>query len=231
MNPANAGAHPFFQGKPSSSISDALRGSGSATEAADNLYLATTNPLGDGAKHLFPKRFYDMVPNFKASDYDYIIFDMPPLTQSSASLAIASAMDKVLLVVEAEKGGRDLMKRACAELTAARANVSGIFNKARSYGPKWLLANEVGSLALPWIPPRENPLPEPRRKKSGVVFRPLLWTVLFGVSVVFFFVVFQSDHLNVGENVTRGWNSLKTIVGLPSKKTVPPSEPGTGGPK
>jgi uncharacterized protein involved in exopolysaccharide biosynthesis/Mrp family chromosome partitioning ATPase len=170
MNPANAGAHPFFNGKPSSSIADALQGSESATEAADNLFLATTNPLGEGAKHLFPKRFYEMVPNFRASDYDYIIFDMPPLSQSAATLAVAGAMDKVLLVVEAEKGGRDLTKRACSELAAARANVSGIFNKARSYGPKWLRGDEVGSLALPWTP-SDDPAVVVSGAKSNAVLR------------------------------------------------------------
>lgn len=169
MNASNGGAHPFFNGKPSSSISDALQGSEGATEAADNLYLATTNPLGEGSQHLFPKRFYEMVPNFRASDYDYIIFDMPPLSHSAATLAVAGAVDKVLLVVEAEKGGRDLMKRACMELAAARANVSGIFNKARSYGPKWLCGDEVGSLALQWTLLEEPSAAGSARKSNPVL--------------------------------------------------------------
>jgi hypothetical protein len=47
-------------------------------------------------------------------------------------------MDKVLLVVEAEKNNRDLVARGYSELAAGRANVSVILNKVRSYTPKWL---------------------------------------------------------------------------------------------
>ena len=87
---------------------------------------------------IIPKRFYDLVPHLKASDFDYIIFDMPPLSQTSITLSIAGLMDKVLVVVEGEKSNRDFLKRTYAELIACRATVSVIFNKARSYTPGWL---------------------------------------------------------------------------------------------
>jgi Mrp family chromosome partitioning ATPase len=79
-----------------------------------------------------------MVPNLKASDFDYIIFDMPPLTQTSPSVGLAAWMDKVLLIVEAEKDSRDKVKRGYRELVAARSDVSVVLNKIRSYGPNWL---------------------------------------------------------------------------------------------
>jgi hypothetical protein len=47
-------------------------------------------------------------------------------------------MDKLLLVVEAEKTGRDAAKRGYTQLSSARANVSVILNKTRSYLPKRL---------------------------------------------------------------------------------------------
>jgi hypothetical protein len=40
-------------------------------------------------------------------------------------------------VVEAEKSNQDVVKRAYTQL-AAKTDVSVIFNKIRSYGPKWL---------------------------------------------------------------------------------------------
>jgi Mrp family chromosome partitioning ATPase len=82
------------------------------------------------------KRFFDLMPNLKASDFDYIIFDMPPLSETTPTLGMARFMDKVLLVVEAEKTGRDAAKRGYTQLSAARANVSVILNKTRSYLPK-----------------------------------------------------------------------------------------------
>jgi polysaccharide biosynthesis transport protein len=78
------------------------------------------------------------MPHLKASDFDYIIFDMPPLGQTSITLPMARFMDKVIVVVEGEKSNRDFVRRAYAELLACRASVSVIFNKARSYTPKWL---------------------------------------------------------------------------------------------
>jgi Mrp family chromosome partitioning ATPase len=78
------------------------------------------------------------MPDLKASDFDYIIFDMPPLHQTSPTWGMAAFMDKVLLVVEAEKNNRDVLKRGYRRLVTERDNVSVVLNKARSYGPKWL---------------------------------------------------------------------------------------------
>jgi Mrp family chromosome partitioning ATPase len=47
-------------------------------------------------------------------------------------------MDKVLLVVEAEKSDREVVKRAYAQLASVKAKVLVVLNKGRSYGPKWL---------------------------------------------------------------------------------------------
>jgi polysaccharide biosynthesis transport protein len=88
-------------------------------------------------KPVAPKRFYDMLQEFKESDFNYVVFDMPSLGNTSATLPLASFMDKVLLVVEAEKSNREAVKRAYSQL-AAKSDVSVIFNKSRSYGPKWL---------------------------------------------------------------------------------------------
>jgi hypothetical protein len=51
---------------------------------------------------------------------------------------MAGLMDKVLLVVESEKSDPNAIKRGYAELIAAKANVSAVFNKEKSYLPKWL---------------------------------------------------------------------------------------------
>jgi Mrp family chromosome partitioning ATPase len=89
-------------------------------------------------KPMDPRRFFNTIADFKAGDFDYVIFDMPSISDTSTTLAMASLMDKVLLVVEAEVSSRDSVKHAYAELANAKANVSAVFNKRRSYGPKWL---------------------------------------------------------------------------------------------
>ncbi|HEV3410224.1 MAG TPA: hypothetical protein VG095_08010, partial [Chthoniobacterales bacterium] len=132
--------HHFFKGRPAVSLNTALQANGSSrTEpAAENLYLATVAQPDDGATQLGLKKFFDLMPNLKTSDFDYIIFDMPPLGQTSPTLGMAGFMDKVLLVVEAEKNNKAAVKRGFEALTSQRDNVSMIFNKARDYTPKWL---------------------------------------------------------------------------------------------
>ena len=83
------------------------------------------------------KGLYHMLSEFKRSDLDYVIFDLPSLRDTSATLPLAAFMDMVLLVVEAEKSNRNAVKRAYTQL-AAKTRVSVVFNKSRSYGPRWL---------------------------------------------------------------------------------------------
>ena len=130
--------HPFFKGKPAYSLNAALKPNGAIASAADNLYLATVGSSNAGPAQLGLKKFFDMMPNLKASDFDYIIFDMPPLSQTSPTWGMAAFMDKLLLVVEAEKDNREVIKRGYRKLIAERDNVAVVVNKARSYVPKWL---------------------------------------------------------------------------------------------
>jgi uncharacterized protein involved in exopolysaccharide biosynthesis/Mrp family chromosome partitioning ATPase len=129
--------HPFFQGKPAYPLNAAIK-NGSIDSAADNLYLATVGSPNAGPAKVGLKKFFDMMPNLKASDFDYIIFDMPPLDQTSPTWGMAAFMDKLLLIVEAEKNSRDVINRGYRELVAERDNVSVVVNKTRSYVPKWL---------------------------------------------------------------------------------------------
>jgi succinoglycan biosynthesis transport protein ExoP len=131
--------HPFFKGKPAYPLKAALKPQEKIASAADNLYLATVGPSNPGGPaQIGLKKFFEMMPNLKASDFDYIIFDMPPLDQTSPTWGMAAFMDKLLLVVEAEKNNRDLVKRGYVELVTARDNVAVVVNKTRSYVPKWL---------------------------------------------------------------------------------------------
>jgi len=138
VNAANGEVHPFFAGRPAAALTTAIKPEAAITSAADNLYLATISQSGNKSTHLGLKKFFALVPNLKASDFDYIIFDMPTISQTSPTIGLAALMDKVLLVVEAEKTNRDVVKRGYRELVGARADVSIVLNKVRSYLPKRL---------------------------------------------------------------------------------------------
>jgi succinoglycan biosynthesis transport protein ExoP len=64
---------------------------------------------------------------------------MPALAQTSPTLAMAGLMDKVLLVVDGEDTNRETLQWGYSELVKGRADVSCIYNKARSHAPSWVL--------------------------------------------------------------------------------------------
>jgi len=141
VNAANGEVHPFFAGRPAASLTTALKPQAALSSAANNLYLATIPRPGSKSAHLGLKKFFALVPNLKASDFDYIIFDMPPINQTSPTIGLAALMDKVILIVEAEKTRRDVVKRGYRELVGARADVAVVLNKTRKYGPNSLVGD------------------------------------------------------------------------------------------
>jgi polysaccharide biosynthesis transport protein len=129
--------HPFFKGRPAYTLKAALRDGVAMDAASENLYLAKVGSNA-GPAQLGLKKFFEMIPNLKASDFDYVVFDMPYLEQTCPAWGMAAFMDKLLVIVEAEKSNRTLVSRGYRKLVAERNNVSVIFNKARSYVPKLL---------------------------------------------------------------------------------------------
>ena len=138
MNPQRNDHRYYFGGSHVSSLVEMLEPGGTHEPAADNLYLATVAHRGPEAARPLPTRFHHLLPRLKHSEFDYIVFDMPPATDTSPTLGMASFVDKVFLVVEAEKTSREGVKRAHEELQAMRADVSLLVNKTRQYGPALL---------------------------------------------------------------------------------------------
>ena len=139
MNQQSGAAHQFFKGNLAYSLDDALEAeTRDNTLVQDNLYVVSEASNGSKLPSVLPKRFKGLVPRLKASDYDYIIFDMPPVSQISLTPRLARFMDSVLLVVESEKTDREVVKRASAMLTEHKANVGIVLNKTHTYVPKRL---------------------------------------------------------------------------------------------
>jgi Mrp family chromosome partitioning ATPase/uncharacterized protein involved in exopolysaccharide biosynthesis len=138
MNQQGA-AHYFRRGELACGLDEALEpGRRGETQVQDRLYVVSEASNVEKLPSVLPKRFKNLVPRLKASDYDYIIFDMPPVSQISMTPRLAKFMDMVLMVVEAEKSDRDVVKAATGLLKEARANVGVVLNKQRSYVPKRL---------------------------------------------------------------------------------------------
>ncbi|RYD31715.1 MAG: hypothetical protein EOP86_17310 [Verrucomicrobiaceae bacterium] len=102
----------------------------------ENLFVAKV-PTRNG-KTLMPRKLFELLPQFRASSFEYIIFDMPPMGTTSPTLAMAGMMDKLLLIVDAGKTSREVIRRGFQELSATRADISTILNKTQENLPAWL---------------------------------------------------------------------------------------------
>ena len=139
MTSGQGAAHAFFRGKPACGLADALEGEKrDGAMVHENLYVVAEGGEGDKLPRMLPRRFHNLVPKLKASDYDYIIFDMPPVSQISITPRLAGFMDMVLMVIESEKTDREVLKRAAAMLADSKATVSAVLNKTHRYVPKAL---------------------------------------------------------------------------------------------
>src|SRR5262249_20146243 len=100
MTTVEHAAHPFFKGKPGCVLADALASeTRSNALVQENLYAVSEAGSNGQLSRVLPRRFNSLVPQLKASDYDYIIFDMPAVSQISITPRLARFMDIVLLVI------------------------------------------------------------------------------------------------------------------------------------
>ena len=135
MRGEQGAAQQFYKGKPGLGVDEALRSE--TREGAfvqEKLYVASEAGEAEIPTAL-SKRFASLMPKLKASDYDYIIFDMPPVSQTSITARLSGLMDMVLLVIESEKTQRDSVKRATALLNESKAHISTVLNKVHNYVP------------------------------------------------------------------------------------------------
>ena len=136
MNVRDGEAHHFYKGKLTCGLEEVLeKGTRDNAFVQGNLYVAKEQPEDDRLPRVLPKRFSHLLPKMKASDFDYIIFDMPPVSQISITPRLARFMDMVLLVIESGKTDRDIAKRVASLLTESKANVGVVLNKNQAYLP------------------------------------------------------------------------------------------------
>ena len=136
MNLENGAAQQFFRGTPSCKLDDALESeTRDGALVSENLYVVTEDTFTDKLPRALPKRFASLIPKLKASDYDYIIFDMPPVSPTSVTARLSGFMDTVMLVIESEKTDQQVVQQANALLAQSKANVTAVLNKTKTYIP------------------------------------------------------------------------------------------------
>jgi len=137
MNVEGGAAQQFYKGKLGCGVDAVLEVEArKSAQIKENLYVAT-QPMGTGENlpSVLPKHLMGLIPKLRASDYDYIIFDMPAVTQTSMTPRLARLMDMVLLVIESEKTNQEVAKKVISLLGESKANVTTVLNKTHSYVP------------------------------------------------------------------------------------------------
>ncbi|MDP3068878.1 MAG: Wzz/FepE/Etk N-terminal domain-containing protein [Opitutaceae bacterium] len=136
MTVGEGAAKQFVKGREACGLDELLEAR-SQGHVGDNLYVVreNTNSNSERLSRNMPQRFARLIPKLKASDFDYIIFDMPTVSQLSITPRLAGFMDMVLLVVESESDDRDVVQSACSLLAESKAHVGVVLNKTRSYVP------------------------------------------------------------------------------------------------
>jgi len=133
-------AHSCSMRKPGYGVSEVLKPGGRAeARVQERLYVARLDEVtGVDLALVLCRRFNYLVPKLKASDYDYIIFDMPPVSPTSPTPRLASHMDLTLLVLESERTEQKAAARAKELMHEAHANVAAVLNKCRRHVPEAL---------------------------------------------------------------------------------------------
>jgi uncharacterized protein involved in exopolysaccharide biosynthesis/Mrp family chromosome partitioning ATPase len=124
----------FYKGNVSAKLDQFLDKRESAM-VHEKLFVVGEEPNSDRLSKALPSRFSQLVPKLKASDFDYVIFDMPPVNQISITPRLAGFMDMVILVVESEKTDREIARQAAELLSSSKAPVGVVLNKNRNYMP------------------------------------------------------------------------------------------------
>ena len=75
------------------------------------------------------------MPDLKMNGYDYIVFDMPPVSQTSMTPRLSGHMDMVFLVIESEKTSQHRAVEASELMRGAQARVAAILNKCKAHVP------------------------------------------------------------------------------------------------
>ena len=140
LNGGNGDAHSFYKGKPGCGVSKHSEedGKDETPHTTTKLALAkleAPDKVQNKLAKILPEGFDTIVPHLETSEYDFIVFDMSPVANTSPTPRLASQMDVVLMVIESEKTGVKAARQASVLMQESRANMANVINKCRRYVP------------------------------------------------------------------------------------------------
>ncbi|MBU0754262.1 MAG: CpsD/CapB family tyrosine-protein kinase [Planctomycetes bacterium] len=106
---------------------------GMLAHVARNLDILSASRLKGESRYKFdsPVRLNELMLEYR-QNYEYVLFDTPPVSSGSTALRIGSAADGVVLVIESERTLLEAAKRAKEQLGQVGARILGVvLNKRR----------------------------------------------------------------------------------------------------
>src|SRR4030095_10978308 len=97
-----------------------------AAPGLDNLHIIEAGPIPANPSELLSTSAMSDFLRAVAAEYDVVLVDTPPVLPVTDSAIVAGQADGVLLVYQAGKVGRLVLKRAKAHLESTRAKVWGV---------------------------------------------------------------------------------------------------------
>jgi len=135
--------HKMFQTELSPGLAESLHGGRSFAEIlrpapGESVTLVPAGKLAKGQHGISVDKMGGFV-RFAAENFDFAVFDLPPLSRPADALPVCGLLDGVVLLVEAERVRWPVAKRFVTNLARSGAKPLGVvMNKQRQHIPEWL---------------------------------------------------------------------------------------------
>src|SRR6185369_15329206 len=117
-----------------------------AAPGLDNLHIIEAGPIPANPSELLSTSAMSEFLRAVSAEYDIVLIDTPPILPVTDSAIVAGQVDGVLLVYQAGKVGRLVLKRAKSHLESTRAKVWGVMlNDVQTPSPR-----DRGTLQRAW---------------------------------------------------------------------------------
>jgi capsular exopolysaccharide synthesis family protein len=104
-----------------------------------NLSVITCGMAHPNPFSIFESNALDFHIEEMKAQADWVLFDSPPINSFNDSIALATKMDGIVMVVEAEKTRWEAVQHAKQRIESVKGNILGVvLNKRRFYIPEWL---------------------------------------------------------------------------------------------
>jgi protein-tyrosine kinase len=143
VNFGSPSIHEMFQTDLSPGLAESLQDGQAVAEilcpaSGNSVTLVAAGELV-GAQHGICVEKMGEFVRFAAENFDFAVFDLPPLSRPADALPVCGLLDGVVLLVEAERVRWPVARRFVTDLARSGAKPLGVvMNKQRQYIPEWL---------------------------------------------------------------------------------------------